>query len=198
MRRFSLLLLALAVQSAFALPTSDKNTHTNTRYERRNPHEAKEKEFNESKVELPALPDQNAKWFEIYVAPDFTQKPKVDLDSIMFAPDGSIRYTLNVQSAGGLDNITAEGIYCSDSSFNAKKKTSFKVFGYGDTVNRRWIEPRNPKWQDIGSALNSDHPIRNALYRAFCEDGIPSSREILIERLTKRAGAHSDSLRRRK
>ncbi|MDO4641577.1 MAG: CNP1-like family protein [Neisseria sp.] len=190
MYRFVLLLALAAPVAAFAVPRSEKDSQVNTRYIERNPQDADER-FKEAETELPPLPDNNAQWFDLYVSPDFTQKPKIDLNSIVLAPDGTVRYTLNVQSASGYDNLTAEGLYCAEATFNTKKKSSYKIYGYGDTVNHRWIQPRNPQWRDIGAILNSADPVRGTLYRAFCEDGLPGSREKLIERLKARSGTHS-------
>ena len=130
---------------------------------------------------------------------NYGKQPKILLDSlqIMPAPDGSIRYILNIRSDKGYDNLTAEGIFCARSSirFGNDKLSSYKVFGYGDTVNRRWIQPRNTEWKPIGGALSRNDALRAVLYAAFCEDGIPTDTHGLIQRLKERAGHYAPSMK---
>lgn len=145
MRRAILLILTLTVGTSLAAGFSQKDTPINTRY-RETPEEAAAREFKEHTAELPPLPDAHSDgWFDIYVDENYGKQPKILLDSlqIMPAPDGSIRYILNIRSDKGYDNLTAEGIFCARSSigFGNGKLSSYKVFGYGDTVNSRWIQP---------------------------------------------------------
>ncbi|STZ76511.1 CNP1-like family protein [Bergeriella denitrificans] len=201
MRHLILPLLILSAASAFALPRSDKDTLTNTRYKESTAEKAA-REFKEADADLPPLPDTaSGDWFDLYVSEDYTRKPKILLDSlqIMPAPDTSIRYVLNVQSAQGYDNLTAEGIFCARSSFNygGDKRSSYKVFGYGDTVNRRWIQPRNGEWKSLGQAMSRNDELRTVLYQAFCVDGTPQSVEGLVERLKERGGKFAPSLKNR-
>lgn len=190
MRRLTILLALSLPLIAHAAPRSDKETMVNTRYIERNPNEAGDK-FEEAKLDLPPLPENNAQWFDLYTQPGYPNKPQIDLNSVTLAPDNTIRYTLNIRSAGGYDNITSEALYCAESSFNAQKKSSYKIYGYADPVNKRWIKARNPQWREIGAILNSADPVRGTLYRAFCEDGLPGSQGKLIERLKSRAGTQS-------
>ena len=199
MRYLILPLLALSMATAAAAPLNDKDTQTNTRYQESAAEKAA-REFKETEIALPPLPNtQSGDWFDVYVGENYGKKPKILLDSltIMPAPDTSIRYILNVQSTQGYDNLTAEGIFCARSSFsyNNDKRSSYKVFGYGDTVNSRWIQPRNADWKPLGQTLNrNDNLVRAALYHAFCVDGVPASREALIQRLKERAGSRNTSL----
>ncbi|OSI07212.1 Cnp1 [Neisseria animaloris] len=190
MRRFFLFIPLLAAIQAFAVPRSDKNTLTNTRYQESEAERAA-REFKEADLPLPAFPDTGSSgWFDIYVGNTYSKKPKILLDSITPAPDGTVRYILNTQSNRGYDNLSSEGIFCAGTSFSLKEsqRSSFKVFGYGDTVNKRWITPRNGEWKPIGAILNTADPVRGVLYRAFCEDGKPESAEALRERIVRRAG----------
>ncbi|HEY9931187.1 TPA: cryptic protein cnp1 [Neisseria meningitidis] len=178
MRRTALLLLALAAGTSLAAGFSQKDTPINTRY-RETPEEAAAREFKEHTAKLPPLPDTHSDgWFDIYVDENYGKQPKILLDSlqIMPAPDGSIRYILNIRSDKGYDNLTAEGIFCARFSirFGNGKPSSYKVFGYGDTVNRRWIQPRNAEWKPIGGTLSRNDALRTVLYQAFCEGGVPA------------------------
>lgn len=199
MRRISLLLMAaLAAPSVSAMQRSDKDTLVNTRYQE-SAQEKAAREFKEAEADLPALPDsKSGDWFDIYVSETYAKRPKILLSSlqIMPAPDTSIRYILNTQSAQGHDNLTAEGIFCARSSFNygGDKRSSYKVFGYGDPLNNRWIKPRNADWKPMGGAMNRNDELRSVLYNAFCVDGAPNTTEGLIERLRQRAGRHKPSL----
>ena len=198
MRRFALLALSLAVTQAFALGFSQKDTLTNTRYQE-SPEEVAAREFKEHKAELPPLPDtQSGDWFDLYVNETYGKQPKILLSSlqIMPTPDNSIRYVLNVRSDKGYDNLSVEGLYCARTSFtySKDKRSSYKVFAYGDTVNRRWIEPRKGDWKLIGNAFSRNDALHTALYQAFCIDGMPTTVEGLVQRLKERGGRHGTTL----
>ena len=198
MRRFALLALSLAATQTFALGFSQKDTLTNTRYQE-SPEEVAAREFKEHKAELPPLPDtQSGDWFDLYVNETYGKQPKILLSSlqIMPAPDNSIRYILNVRSDKGYDNLSVEGLYCARTSFTYSndKRSSYKVFAYGDTVNRRWIEPRKGDWKLIGNAFSRNDALHTALYQAFCVDGMPTTVEGLVQRLKERGGRHGTTL----
>lgn len=198
MRRFALLALSLAATQSFALGFSQKDTLTNTRYQE-SPEEVAAREFKEHKAELPPLPDtQSGDWFDLYVNETYGKQPKILLSSlqIMPAPDNSIRYVLNVRSDKGYDNLSVEGLYCARTSFTYSndKRSSYKVFAYGDTVNRRWIEPRKGDWKLIGNAFSRNDALHTALYQAFCIDGMPTTVEGLVQRLKERGGRHGTTL----
>lgn len=198
MRRFAFLALSLAATQAFALGFSQKDTLTNTRYQE-SPEEVAAREFKEHKAELPPLPDtQSGDWFDLYVNETYGKQPKILLSSlqIMPAPDNSIRYVLNVRSDKGYDNLSVEGLYCARTSFTYSndKRSSYKVFAYGDTVNRRWIEPRKGDWKLIGNAFSRNDALHTALYQAFCIDGMPTTVEGLVQRLKERGGRHGTTL----
>ncbi|WP_295697670.1 CNP1-like family protein [uncultured Neisseria sp.] len=198
MRRFALLALSLAATQSFALGFSQKDTLTNTRYQE-SPEEVAAREFKEHKAELPPLPDtQSGDWFDLYVNETYGKQPKILLSSlqIMPAPDNSIRYVLNVRSDKGYDNLSVEGLYCARTSFTYSndKRSSYKVFAYGDTVNRRWIEPRKGDWKLIGNAFSRNDALHTALYQAFCVDGMPTTVEGLVQRLKERGGRHGTTL----
>lgn len=199
MRFFVLpLLLAVSALSA-AAPRHDKDTLVNNRYQESEA-EKTVRDFKEADIGLPAFPDtRSGNWFDIYVGNIYDKKPKILLDSITISPDKSVRYVLNTQSKQGYDNLSAEGLFCADTSFSTKenKRSSFKVFAYGDTVNKRWIAPRNGRWKPIGAVLNSADPVRAPLYRAFCEDGRPDSADVLKQRVIERVGKHSTSMTNR-
>ncbi|MBF0803961.1 MULTISPECIES: CNP1-like family protein [unclassified Neisseria] len=198
MRPILMLALAATALQVSAAPRSDKDTFENTRYQESEA-EKSAREFKEADVALPAFPDtKNGGWFDIDAGNAFDKRPKILLESIGRAPDGTVRYVLNVQSKQGHDNLTAEGIYCASSSFGGEnKRSAYKVFGYGDPVNQRWIAPSKGSWKNIGSILSGADPIRGPLFRAFCEDGTPSGGPALQQRVIERAGKHHPSLTNR-
>lgn len=126
--------------------------------------------FHEGEWTLPELPNpQKGDWLDLDVDARFSGKPQVLLSSITTAEDGSIRYLFNNRSAVHHDNITAEAILCiNDTSSFSSDGARWKIFGFADDVNQRWIKPRKSDWQVFGGANNSNNYARNALFRAFC------------------------------
>ena len=120
------------------------------------------RDFNEADVELPPVPNPDAEgWFELYIGNTFAGHPRILLDSITYAPDGSVRYLFNNRSAKGMDNVTAEGIYCvSGKKLLDSEGSLLKTFAYADLANNRWIMPRNAGWQTLGSQRNSSDRVR--------------------------------------
>ena len=187
MRPLLLPLLLLSLTYAHATGFNQKDTLTNTRYVETEADKARQN-FTEAEEALPAFPTDNTRWHELYVGPSFTKQPFVALDSIYLASDQTVRYILNVRSAQGMDNLSVEALYCSPSSFNQAKKSSYKTYAYGDPVNRRWIRARNAQWKDMGAILNSADPVRGVLYKAWCVDGLPNTPEKLVQRVQELGG----------
>lgn len=151
------------------------------------------KKFEESSVDLPAVPSPDqGEWFDLYVEKTYNGKPAVLIDSIGYAPDGSIRYILNNRSSSGHDNISAEGMLCiTGSKFFDSEGARLKTFGYADLVNNRWITPRQAEWKTIGGKRNSVDRVRRVLYEAFCIDGRTKDDAALRERVRKQAGRNT-------
>ncbi|XXQ68365.1 CNP1-like family protein [Neisseriaceae bacterium B1] len=143
------------------------------------------KEFSEVSVALPAVPNPNeGDWYEFYVSPIFKGKPRILLSSIQTAEDGSIRYILNNRSGAGYDNITAEGIFCiTGTKLLDSEGSKLKTFGYADTVNNRWIEPRKSEWMVLGGSRTSNDQVRRVLYNGFCRDGRANNDDELRKRV---------------
>ena len=196
MRRICLLALALVSTASYAMPTSQKDTLINTNY-KESEAEIKARQFNEVEVDLPALPDTNkGNWFDLSWGNDMHRQPKILLSSIQRAHDGSIRYILNNRSESGYDNLSAEGFFCASSSisYEGAKTSSFKIFGYGDQVNKRWIKPRNAQWKSVGNIFNNSDPLHFLLFRTFCEDGVPAGDDAIRQRVIDRAGKNSPDM----
>lgn len=150
------------------------------------------------KKPCPPFPAEGTKWFELYVSPTFDKHLLISPDSIHAAKDGTVRYVLNLRSGKGIDNISSEALYCAPGSFSSQqgKKHSYKIYAYGDPVNKRWIKARNPQWQELGGAATSNAAVRAVLHDVWCVDGIPSGDGALLERLNMRGGKYETDGRR--
>lgn len=179
--------LAASVQaSAYSLQHHDisgKNSDYNTRYAETE----HDKAFEESRLPLPEFPDEQTNWLPIEPADGTNRRIAVSEQSITLAPDRTVRYVLNIRSANGSDNISAEALYCAPYTLSAKP-SSYKIYAYGDSAGQRWIPLRRSEWKRLGTVLNAEHPIRAAIYQAWCVDGLPSDAAGLIRRLKERAG----------
>ena len=144
-----------------------------------------DKEFVESPLPLPPVPDANqSDWLDLYISPTFSGQPRILLSSLSIADDGSIRYVFNNRSAKGYDNITAEGFLCiTGSRLLDSEGSRLKTFAYADTINNRWITPRQSNWQTLGGKLNSNDSVHRVLYDTFCIDGKAKNEQELQQRL---------------
>ena len=191
MTRTLLLSLLLAAPLAHA---SEKETDYNTRYVETEA-DRRRAVFTETEEPLPPFPTADG-WTELYVSPTYPGQLLISRDSIHPAADRTVRYVLNLRPQhGGTDNISAEALYCAASSFNIRegKKSAYKTYAYGDPVNRRWIAARNARWQNLGGRPDSAAAVRETLYRIWCHDGTPETREGLLRRLDERGGKNAAS-----
>ena len=191
---FALLLAAPFVQAErFSL----KDNENSSRYVETEA-DIKRRTFTEAEEALPPFPAEGTKWFELYVSPTFDKHLLISPDSIHAAEDGTVRYVLNLRSGKGIDNISSEALYCAPGSFSSQqgKKHSYKIYAYGDPVNKRWIKARNPQWQELGGAATGNAAVRAVLHDVWCVDGIPSGDGVLLERLNIRGGKYEADGRR--
>lgn len=138
-----------------------------------------ERVWQEQAVPLPSYPAADAQWVNMYINATYTGQPQLMLNSIFINKDNTVHYILNQKSKEGINNLTAEGMYCA--------KRSVKVYGYGDDDHKRWVQARQPKWTVINTTFNDLDPVRSVLYQTFCEDGLPSNQKELMERIRDRA-----------
>lgn len=186
MKRLTWIIAAMLPMLAFADSINDKETLENTRFVETDASRAVE-QYREAEYRLPEFPQEKTQWFAIDAGETFARQVLLDLDSLDLGSDRTVRYVLNERSQNGIDNLTVEALFCSPTSFNQSKKSSYKVYAYGDTVNRRWIEARRGQWRDIGP-IHQAEAAHGALYRVFCEDGLPRTREELLGRVYARGG----------
>lgn len=143
--------------------------------------------FKEQEVSLPAVPNtKQGQWINLYIDEAYQGQAQILLDSIVLAPDGSIRYILNAQSIQGGHNISAEGIVCITGEVLFTSATSkYKTFAYADLYNQQWIMARQSEWKEIDPQLNRSAQIRRVLYDAFCTSQKFTSSEEIRDQLKK-------------
>lgn len=141
--------------------------------------------WEEVAVPLPDYPPPDAAWLPMYISNTYSARPQLWRDSVHMAPDRTLHYVLNIQSASGLDNISAEAMQCAT--------RSVKIFAFGDTAQRQWTPPRVSAWQPINGVEKDSKAtttrvdrVRSLLYHTFCEDGLPLNDKELAQRMKSR------------
>lgn len=136
----------------------------------------------------PYVTDDNTVWAEVEQAlSSYPAKPEwlqldmpvtvrpaifVDLSDLQPGSDQVIRFTLRQTSKSGVENISREGLHCD--------QRSYRSYAFGDTVNQRWIESKNPQWRKIEA---TDY-LRRELIAAMCPEGwMPQSKDALLANL---------------
>ena len=175
MRRIGWLLVALCASSGVYAKRSDVYTEYNKFYVE----SEKDKAWEEVAVSLPAYPGADAQWRDLYISNTYKGKPKLMVNSIYINTDKTVHYILNQQSDQGFNNISTEAMYCPN--------RTVKIYGYGDDVNKRWIQPKKSDWRLIGTTFNQLDGVRSVLYQTFCVDGLPRDQKELLERIKTRA-----------
>lgn len=111
---------------------------------------------------LPAFPRQE-NLVEFYVSAIASNRFFIDATSLSVSPDGVVRYTLVVKTAGGATNISFEGIRCGSSEY--------KMFATGRD-DGTWARARADDWRRIeNKPMNRHHAVLNREF--FCPDGLP-------------------------
>ena len=146
-----LLALALAAQfgSALAQPKSDWEI------------ELERRGWKEAEYKLPALPKPED-LLEFFVSSGSDFRFFIDRQSLSVGKDGVVRFTLLARSASGAENLTYEGIRCSEGKY--------RVYAYGKPGGG-WSE-RDSDWRPIES--KSVQRWHNALWlEYFCPQRVP-------------------------
>lgn len=131
------------------------------------------KPFAELEVKLPALPKpENLLKFEPSSASN--NRFYVDAASIFVGDDGTVRYTLVIESASGAQNISHEGIRC--------ETFEQKIYAYGGR-DGMWRPTRAPQWRPV-NYQDSYRQRRVLAADYFCRDNrMVKSREAAIQLL---------------
>lgn len=141
------------------------------------------KKWEEIEVQLPAAPRQQD-LVAFYVSAATDNRFFVDQASISVGGDGVVRYTLVVLTAGGVKNVSFEGMRCET------RERRLYAFGRADGT---WSRSRNNQWERVREAVNNRHHA--ALFQEyFCPDGmmvrnVEEARELL------RRGGYSPAVR---
>lgn len=118
--------------------------------------------WKELEIEPPAFPKpENLR--EFYVSAIASNTFLIDASTLAVGSDGVVRYVLVVRTAGGAENISFEGMRCSD--------MSWKLYATG-SHDGRWSRARISEWRAIENKLiNRHHAALSRDY--FCPNGNP-------------------------
>lgn len=87
----------------------------------------------------------------------------IDAASISVGQDKAIRYTVVIETAGGAENVSFEGLRC--------ESGEHRLYAYGHP-DGTWSKARNAGWEVI--KFRSLISYQKALYEDyFCRDGLP-------------------------
>ncbi|MGH8745648.1 MAG: CNP1-like family protein [Burkholderiales bacterium] len=101
--------------------------------------------WQESRVTLPRYPQKaNLVEFEVDARSDFHFQ--VDTASLSVGSDGVVRYVLLARSSEGAQNVSFEGLRCSDGEY--------KIYATG-SGNGAWQEVRDPRWRPVEQGAGS-------------------------------------------
>lgn len=130
-----------------------------------------------SKTPLPAYPKpENLLPFDI--GPTAWNKVFVDGSSLSIGNDKVVRYTLVVQTAGGANNVSYEGINC-----DTWERLAY-AHGRQDGT---WYRPASPKWTRIPN-VQAQIYYKELAKMAFCDVSLPAaSTEVILANLKKNA-----------
>lgn len=118
--------------------------------------------WQENDVVFPGAPKAE-NFLSFYVSPTADNRFFIDSASIGVGSDGVVRYTLIVDTPGGVRNVTYEGIRC------ASKEKRLYASGRPDGS---WSRARSARWDRITDATtNRQHAALYVEY--FCPVGMP-------------------------
>ncbi len=140
--------------------------------------------WQEKSVDLPAAPlPENLLPFYVSAATD--NDFFVDGASLTVGLDGVVRYILVIQPAGGVRNVSFEGLRC--------ETRERRVYAFG-RLDGTWSKSRNENWQRIRDVPANRHHAA-LFYDYFCPGGtivlnVDEARDAL------RRGGHPETRRR--
>lgn len=117
--------------------------------------------WKEGEVTLPPFPKE-ARLKPFFVSGGTNNRFSVDLDSISVHPEGVVRYSLVVETAGGARNVSYEGMRC--------RTRERRAYAFG-RVDGTWANARSDAWTKITEKDTNRHHA--ALFLGyFCPDGV--------------------------
>ena len=130
-------------------------------------------QWQENALELPAYPD-SADWLAVDVSHLATNRFYLDKKSLVVGSDGVTRYTLIVQTEGGAENVSYEGLRCAT--------WEKRIYALGRSATRTWQEARRSNWEHFREAkLNRIHAA--LAKELMCDMSAPNNREEILRRL---------------
>lgn len=114
----------------------------------------------ESEVVLPAFPKAED-FVEFYTGPTATNRYFIDTSSVSLVDDNVVRYVLLVQTAGGVKNISYEGMRCQT------RERRLYATGREEGV---WSKARRSEWLLIQNTSSYRHQAE-LFYSYFCRPG---------------------------
>jgi len=149
LKRLAALALAAHVVLALAQPKSDWEI------------EVERRGWKEGEYQLPAAPKAED-LMEFYVSATTDFRFFIDRQSLSVGKDGVVRFTLLARSPSGSENVTYEGIRCSEGNY--------RVYAYG-RAGGGWSE-RDSDWRPI--EVKTTQRWHSALWREyFCPHKVP-------------------------
>jgi CNP1-like family protein len=146
-------LLAFALAMPFVLALAQPKSDWELEMERRG--------WKEGEYKLPALPKPDD-LVEFYVSATTDFRFFIDRQSLSVGKDGVVRFTLLARSPSGAENVTYEGIRCSEGNY--------RVYAYARPEGG-WRE-RDSEWRPI--EVKTTQRWHNALWREyFCPQKVP-------------------------
>lgn len=176
MKKYILLLILGSLASlSFSAPKAKYNE---------NPH-FKDVPWSEDVLPLPPYPDMNEEeWQSFFVGINYKNITSLHVKSLNInTEDLTLRYVLNIKTPTGVDNISAEAFRCAN--------RQNKIFAFADTKNKKWIKNQMSDW----TSVNQNDSVRNEIYYMFCRDGVPKTRDEVINRFM--SGSERGTIRKR-
>lgn len=119
------------------------------------------KKWQELEFQLPAKPER-ANYLGFYVSATTDNRFFVDAKSVSIGADGVVRYTLIIETAGGANNVSFEGMRC-----ETRERRTY-AFGRSDGV---WSKSRSNQWEKIREAANN-RQYAALFLEYFCPGGV--------------------------
>lgn len=118
--------------------------------------------WQELEAEPPAYPKaENLR--EFYVGPLTPNTFLIDASTLSVGSDGVVRYVLVVRTSGGAENVSFEGMRCSE--------RSWRLYATGNR-DGQWSKARISQWRQIeNKPVNRHHAALSRDY--FCPNGNP-------------------------
>ena len=129
--------------------------------------------WQEAEVQMPSAVQRDA-LREFQVTASSSNRFYVDESSLDVGPDYVVRFVMVVQSSGGAETVTYEGIRCNTGEY--------KLYAHG-RPDGEWVPPRRSEWKPLRTVRA--HLPQAALAKNYLCDGVapPRSRDVALRGL---------------